>query len=31
MSTITKLLFLVALGLVGILIWNAYINFQTSP
>ena len=31
MSTLWRLLVLVVLGLVGVLIWNLYTNFQTRP
>jgi cytoskeletal protein RodZ len=31
MSTLWRFLFLVVLGLVGVLIWNVYTNFQTRP
>jgi cytoskeletal protein RodZ len=31
MSTLRRFLLLVVLGLVGVLIWNVYINFQTRP
>jgi cytoskeletal protein RodZ len=31
MSTLWRFLLLVVLGLVGVLIWNVYTNFQTRP
>jgi cytoskeletal protein RodZ len=31
MSTLRRFLLLVVLGLVGVLIWNVYTNFQTRP
>jgi len=31
MSTLRRFLLLVVLGLVGVLIWNVYTNFQPRP
>jgi cytoskeletal protein RodZ len=31
MSTIAKTMLVVVLGLLGVLLWNFYVNFQVRP